>query len=150
VKGRVLALALAAVVLLAGCAANDSAAQKHPAAIAIARLLELRSNNNTDVAAYEPFFSDAEIAGALVDANAGATGEAAVPQWEPPYVSALTSDTAEVVVRWSGRTGSFKSWPEATVFIMKASEPRWVVSDAIDPEGEIPAALSAAEIGPDR
>ncbi len=145
-RARALVLGLAVGLLLSGCAASDGAARKHPAATTMTQLLELRAENTSDAAAYEPFFADPEVASSLVGGSAAETGTPAVPSWEPPYVSKLTSDTAEVVVRWTGRTGTFESWPEATIFVMTAAGPRWVVSDAIEPDGDVPGALSAREI----
>jgi hypothetical protein len=106
------------------------------------RLLDLRAGNVRDVTAYEPFFSDPAMAQALAEGSAGESGTAAVPKWEEPYVSALTSDTADVVVRWLDRTATYRTWPDATVFRMRLEGSRWVVVDALAPDGDIPVELS--------
>ncbi len=143
----ILPVLLAVCLLFAGCAAEDTAARQHAAATTVDKLLDLRADNVREVTAYEPFFSDPAMAQALVEGSTSETAAATVPKWEEPYVSAVTSDTADVVVRWVGRTGTFESWPEATIFRMSLEGSRWVVVDAVEPDGDVPGALSREETG---
>lgn len=136
------ALALAA---LAGCSAGASATE-HPAAVAVRELLTLRSAGSTDATAYASYLADRSLADAL--AESAVPGKSAVPGLDVPYVSELTSATANVVVKWRADESAFPGWPGATVFAMRLEGGRWTVIDALDPTGTVPPAASAADLAP--
>jgi hypothetical protein len=133
------ALALAGAVLLSGC--GPTYAESSPAAKAVDAALRTRTSLSKDVSAYAPFFESSEVATELAAAaKADTTGASPVPGWDAPYVSALTSSTADVVVVWH-RAGKYSSWPVATVFSMKRRDGRWVIADAADVTGMPPSPL---------
>lgn len=137
---RLVALLASAALLtaLAGCASQGTAFT-HPAATTVEELLTLRADGSAGAADYERFFKSAEIAQQL--AVTGGDGSSSVPEWDPPYVSRVTSLTAEVLVRWHEEPDGFPGWPEATVFVLEDTGDAWVVKDAQLPEGELPPPL---------
>ncbi|PKQ19504.1 MAG: hypothetical protein CVT66_09890 [Actinobacteria bacterium HGW-Actinobacteria-6] len=138
-------VALAVALSLGGCAPSETAST-HPAAVAVRDLLALRSVNSTDVAAYEPFFAEPSLAEELAGNSQAAGEESTVPESDTPYVSRIESDTADVVVRWHSDEKSFPGWPSATVFSLKWADGRWVIVDAVDPEGAVPAPIDESEL----
>ena len=121
-------LALAAAV--AGCAATSSQSD-HPAVEAIQQLLELRREDNREPQAYAPFFLESSLATAVADGSGEQSGTPQVPEWEPLYLSAETTGSASVVVRWKA-DADFEGWPSVNVFLLSLVEDRWVVVDAIE------------------
>jgi hypothetical protein len=140
---RVTLLAIAvllAAVSLTACA--PAPGTDHPAARTVERLLQLRAARSTDAAAYASLVAESEIASALVDAAGPASSTVApIPDWQAPYVSSVTSSTAEVVVVW--RTSSAHvGWAAATAFATVRKGDAWAVSDARDlSAGEVPKPL---------
>jgi hypothetical protein len=126
-----LLLCLFAAVVLAITTACAPAVPDHPAVIAIQELLELRLDDVRDATAYEPYFEDAELAAALAEGSTEPTGTPRVPKWEPPYLSAEASSTADVAVIWKA-SDDFPEWPAVTIFMLKQLEDRWVVVDAVE------------------
>lgn len=126
-RRHLLALATLAVVLLAACAAPAV----HPAVTRVAGLLELRRDDVRDPAAYEGYFADPELASALAEGSGEATGTPQVPEYEPPYLAAETTSTADVAVVWKA-SDDFPDWPTATVFVLSLADDRWVVTDALE------------------
>lgn len=122
--------ALVAVAALAGCA-KSGPGEDHPAAKAIQKLLELRREDSRDTKAYTPFFKGSEIASALAHGSTQATGTPEVPLWQPPYVTAETSQTADVAVVWK-KDAKFPKWPKVNIFRLQRSSGSWVVIDAIE------------------
>jgi hypothetical protein len=120
-------LALAALVLLAACAAPAV----HPAVARVAELLELRRDDVRDPAAYEAYFADVEIGAALAEGSGEPTGTPQVPEYDRPYLTAETTSTADVVVVWKA-SDDFPDWPAVTVFILSLAEDEWVVVDAFE------------------
>lgn len=125
-RPALIALALA-LVLLAACAAPAV----HPAVTRIADLLELRRDDVRDPAAYEGFFADPTLASAIAQGSGEPTGTPQVPEYEPPYLTAETTSTADVAVVWK-QSDSFRGWPVATVFILSLAGDEWVVTDALE------------------
>ncbi len=116
-----------AAVLLAGCAADAV----HPAITAIASLLELRRDDVRAPGAYEKYFADPAIAAELASGSSEATGTPQVPEYEPLYLTAETTSTADVAVVWKASDG-FEGWPAATVFMLSLDDGRWIVIDALE------------------
>jgi hypothetical protein len=91
---------------------------------------------------YAVYFEDSEVASALA-ATARENATAAVgliPGWESPYVSAVASSTADVIVRWIPDT-THRDWPKATRFTMRLAGRRWLITDAISLETTVPVPL---------
>ena len=117
-----------------------------PPAQAVQEVLELRRDRSSDASAYAEYFVSVDLAQMLAadaTASAPATGTAGspIPDWEPPYVSALASDTADVVVRWKP-DAAFPSWAPATVFNLELLREAWKIADAQEITGTAPPALS--------
>lgn len=130
-RGVVAALAVCTVVLaavtLSGCGPK-LAEQAKP----VQTLLELRSDVSTDTAAYERVLESTEVAAVLAqDAANAPKADSPVPPWEVPTVEESSETSAVVVVTWKP-TADYKDWPEATRFIVKKVDGRWVVSDAVE------------------
>ncbi len=121
--------AIAVALVVGGCAAVPES--DHPAVDAISELLELRRDNVRDAEAYAPYFLESSLATALAEGSAEATEGPRVPDWEPPYVSEATSETASVVVIWKSDPG-FLDWPAINIFMLALTDDRWVVIDAIE------------------
>ncbi|MGB4593737.1 MAG: hypothetical protein WBI63_08210 [Coriobacteriia bacterium] len=135
--------ALAAALL--GCSSSDTdAASAHPAAKALDRLLQLRVEGSHDASAYADYFEDPALATALAESTAS-TGTAAVPRWEPPYVSAVGTDTVDVIVRWVA-SDDFPDWPAATAFILREAGTRWLVIDAVEPADPLPGPVADSKL----
>jgi len=136
------AIVLAGVVALgvpvAGCTSEEPA---HPAAETVESVLDARAARSTDIDDYEPYFAEVTVAEALVESAGSEDPDApAIPEWEPPYVSAEASSTADVVVVWVP-TAELPDWPRATVFSLAMDE-RWLIVDASDVEtGSVPPEL---------
>lgn len=144
VLSALLLAGLLAMVLL-GCAASDmGAATAHPAATTLVGLLDLRAEGSRDASAYADYFEDPALATALAESTA-ATGAAAVPAWEPPYVSAVGTDTVDVIVRWVA-SDDFPDWPDATAFIMREVGNRWLVIDAVEPADPLPGPVASENL----
>ncbi|MHB9002735.1 MAG: hypothetical protein ACYC6C_01545 [Coriobacteriia bacterium] len=130
-----IALAMCLLIALTGCA-TEKKATLDPPAEAVDSLLELRYERSTDASAYAEYVSP-ELAAELARASEEETSSTPpTPRWEPPYVSAegsATADasaTADVVVVWKDRA-DYPEWPPATIFAMSLIEgDRWVASDA--------------------
>ena len=116
---------------------------------AVQDLLELRRNRSTDASAYAQYFESVDVANSLAqDASATAETTAAtrpsIPEWEPPYLSAQASNTADVVVVWvSDRR--FKEWAKATVFNTKRMSGLWKIVDAQEMTSTPPPELGSSE-----
>ena len=136
-RPALISLALA-LVLLAACAAPAV----HPAVARVAALLELRRDDVRDPAAYEGFFEDPGLASALAQGSGEPTGTPQVPEYEPPYLTAETTSTADVAVVWRA-SDDFPGWPAATVFLLSLVDDRWVVTDALEATSA-PEPLAAA------
>lgn len=132
------ALSLILALALAACAAPAM----HPAITRIADLLELRRSDVRDPAAYEGYFADPELAAALAQGSGEPTGTPQIPEYEPPYLTAETTSTAEVAVVWRA-SDDFPGWPAATVFLLSLVDDRWVVTDALE-ASSTPEPLAAA------
>lgn len=132
-------LIAAGLVLLLGCASPAA----HPAITRISDLLELRRDDVRDPAAYEEYFADPDLAAELASGSKEPTGTPQVPDYEPPYLTAETTSTADVAVVWKA-SDEFTGWPAVTVFILSLDDGRWLVVDALDatsaPEPFEPAA----------
>lgn len=126
-RRRLVVLALAALALLAACAAEPA----HPAVTRVADLLELRRDDVRDPASYGEYFADPELAADLAEGSGEPTGTPQVPDFEPPYLTAETTSTADVAVVWKA-SDDFPDWPTATVFMLSLMEDRWVVVDALE------------------
>jgi len=137
----VLSLALGSIACLALVAcATRTAAERHPAAVAVDGLLRLRRARSTDAAAYARYLEDSSVATQLAEGSTEASGPP-LPKWNRPYVSAATTSTASVVVVWRG-TSAFAEWPYATRFGMRRSGGRWRVVDAETlKRGDVPPPL---------
>lgn len=146
VSGRRIAACLLVVTIAIAVTAcsGDTAAYEHPAAVAVAGVLKLRSAGSTDTSAYEPYFSDPALAAQLAESTS--PGTSAVPDWEKPYLSRLADESADVVVRWNDAAGAFPDWPKVTVFSLAVLDGRWVIIDATDPPGTTPQPLTAEQI----
>ncbi len=113
-----------------------------PPAEVVHNVLELRSERSSDASAYAEYFSEVSIAVLLAqDATASvpatASRDAAIPAWERPYVSAQTSSTADVVVKWKPNS-DFKDWAKATLFKLEKRASAWKVIDAEELSASIP------------
>lgn len=128
-----LALALIAPALSACGAAQPPASANLPAALALAKLLELRRARSTDPKTYALFFKSDAIPQSLAqDASRDTTSSTPpIPDSEAPYVSKLTSTTADVVVLWKADS-RFPGHVPVTVFTMSQYQGRWVLVDARD------------------
>ena len=127
----VLAIVVVFAAMIAGCA---SAPGEHPAVTVIRELLELRRDDNRDPQAYAEFFLEPDLAAALAEGSGEPTGTPRVPQWEQPYVSEETTDSASVVVIWKP-DDDFEGWPAVNVFSLSLVDERWVVIDAVGATG---------------
>ena len=117
--GRVLAMArligpLVTVALLA-CALSMAGCAKElpPPAEAIQSVLELRSENSTDVAEYARYFEQSELASALAEDAATRQDKSPVPEWETPTVKSSTDTSAVVVVTWKRSSASRATTPSS-------------------------------------
>jgi len=127
VRRHPVALVALAGVLLAACAAPAV----HPAVTRVADLLELRRDDVRDPAAYEGLFADPQLAAALTEGSEEPTGTPQIPDYDPPYLTAETTSTADVAVVWKA-SEDFSDWPAVTVFIVSFADGRWVVVDALE------------------
>ncbi|MCE5204222.1 MAG: hypothetical protein LLG24_08445 [Actinomycetia bacterium] len=143
----VLVVVIAGIALgVSSCGPKDSGpAFEHPGATTVEELLTLRAKAVRERSAYAKFFEDPKLADALAQGTSVAGGAAAIPDWKPPYVSAIEGDKAEVVVRWVA-SERFPGWPEATVFVVRHVDGRWVVVDALDDTAPFPKPASSAEL----
>lgn len=118
-------------------------AERHPAALTVQDMLEVRRSQETTVSAYQRYFESTSVVSELAAAAERERGDKqrALPDWQRPYASAATSREATVVVVWE-REGAFADWPVASVFRLRLSEDRWRVADAQTiTSGEPPAPL---------
>ena len=139
---------LACALLLAAACSSPVAADDHPAITTVRELLELRRADVRDPAAYAPYLLESSVATALAEGSADATGTPRIPEWEPPYLSAETSTTADVAVVWKQDSG-FPDWVPATLFLVVLDEGRWAVADAIETTSApapLPDATADAEV----
>jgi hypothetical protein len=133
-----LSLLLVAVLTLAGCAsAPPEATTTHPAALAVAKLLEMRKTRVKDARSYGLFFKSDAIPQSLAEASSKETtaskaGKPPIPEWSAPYVSKVGKGTADVVVLWTPDNGAFPNHSAATVFHMEQYQNRWVILDAVE------------------
>lgn len=125
----ILLAAAAVMVLVVGCAPGSDV--DHPAARAIQELLELRRADVRDASAYEPYFESRELAATLAEGSNEPTGTPRVPDWESPFVSEETTDTASVAVVWKA-DDAFPDWPAVNIFTLTLHQGRWVVIDAAE------------------
>lgn len=115
------------MVVIAGCGASES--DTAPAAT-VQQLLELRSQNSTDAAAYSRHVEETSVVEALVaDSAARTPGEAPTPEWKDPRVTDRDGSKATVRVEWIADK-DFEGWPTATIFKVERKDGRWVVVDA--------------------
>ncbi len=139
VRRRVVAAIMLAAALSSGCSAEAA----RPAITRISDLLELRRDDVRDPAAYEEYLADADLAAELASGSGEPTGTPQVPEYEPPYLTAETTSTADVAVVWKA-SDDFPGWPAVTVFILSLDDGRWLVIDAFEatsaPEPLEPAA----------
>lgn len=126
-------------VMLSGCARASTDAPQ----AAVTGLLELRSENSTDPAAYASFVTT-PVAQVLAEDSAAREGDVApLPEWDAPEVVQESTSTAEVKVEWV-RSKEHSAWPETTTFILQRIDGSWLIIDAIDeapadaPSGEDP------------
>ncbi|MBN2841435.1 MAG: hypothetical protein JXP37_10820 [Coriobacteriia bacterium] len=120
--------ALLICMSLVGC---SPASEPHPAVERVDELLQLRRDDVRDAAAYEEFFADPRFAASLAQASTEPTGTPRVPPYEPPYLAAETTSTADVAVVWRA-DDAFPDWPAANVFRLALEDGRWVIVDAIE------------------
>jgi len=120
---------LIAALALTGCSPGGD--DLHPAARAVQELLELRVKDVRDAGAYAPYVQESSLASALAEGSDEPTGTPRVPEWETPYVSEATSQTASVVVVWKA-SADFPDWPTVNVFLLGLEDDRWVVLDALE------------------
>ncbi|MHB1340763.1 MAG: hypothetical protein ACYC77_01960 [Coriobacteriia bacterium] len=139
-------LTLSALALGACSAGESGPAYEHEAVRTVERLLDLRVDGSRDASAYADYFADPGLAAALVEGTTAATGTATVPEWETPYVSAVGTDTVDVLVRWIA-SEEFPEWPQATVFVMRQAADAWLVIDALEPEDPLPGPATEALLG---
>ncbi len=116
-------------LMLSGCA-GTSFAEAHPAARAVTALLKARAARSTDVRAYRPYVSESSVATELATAASETATHSPIPEWRAPYVSAVTTATADVVVVWIPAK-AFAVWPAATDFKLERLGGSWVVTDAV-------------------
>lgn len=146
-KAGVVLLALLVAVSLGACSGGGMGpAYEHEAVRTVERLLDLRVAGSRDASAYAAFFEDPELATALVEGTTAATGTAAVPEWEPLYVSAVGTDTVDVLVKWIPAE-KFPEWPAALVFVMREANDGWLVIDALEPADPLPGPVAEADLG---
>jgi hypothetical protein len=144
---RISAAVLLACVMLAAACSSPVAADEHPAVAAVQALLELRRADVRDPAAYAPHLLESSVATALAEGSSDPTGTPRIPEWEPPYLSAETSTTADVAVVWS-QDDDFPDWGSVTLFLVVLDEGRWAVADAIETTSA-PAPLEAPGDSPE-
>ncbi|MBN1192623.1 MAG: hypothetical protein JXA36_02875 [Coriobacteriia bacterium] len=113
-----------------GCTSVDPA-YDHPAAKITEEVLQLRRDDVRDAEAYLPYFENAELARAFSYGSEAEPGTPRVPEWEPPYVSEETSDTADVVVVWKPGH-DFPDWPAVNIFKTRLTDGHWVLVDAVE------------------
>ena len=138
---------LACALLLAAACSSPVAADDHPAITTVRELLELRRADVRDPAAYAPHLLESSVATALAEGSADTTGTPRVPEWEPPYLSAETSTTADVAVVWK-QDADFPDWSPVTLFLVVLDGGRWAVADAIEATSA-PAPLEAPADSPE-
>jgi hypothetical protein len=131
-------LMLVAALSVAGCASSPpETSTGHPAALAVAKLLELRRARSRDARSYALFFKSDAIPQSLAEASskettASAAGKSPIPEWSAPYVSRLGKGAADVVVMWKADNAAFPNHSAATVFHMEQYQNRWVIIDAVE------------------
>lgn len=136
VYAYVAVVALAVVAVAVSAVLGLRSQRLEPAEQAIQDLLELRSENSTDTAAYARYVESTSVASALAEDSAAREGDASpIPEWEPPRTLKETSSTAEVVVEWR-RSEAFADWPETTVFVVARRGERWILVDAEESSAE--------------
>lgn len=131
INKRLLILAAAAglALLVVGCSSPTSSPDG-----TVDRLLKLRSQNSTDVAAYEKLMLNQDVARALAEDSASRVESGSpTPEWNEPVVSAQGTSTAEVKVVWKKST-RFPGWTKATIFVLKLVGDDWKIADARDEE----------------
>jgi hypothetical protein len=136
-----IAVLVAAAAVAVGAWALRSESLAPPARVVDA-MLELRHERSNDASAYAMYFADTDVAEALAADSVASEGTssgqaAAIPRWERPYVSALNSQAADVVVIWI-RNGSFENWARATVFKLETRDSAWKIVDAQEMTGSVP------------
>ncbi len=130
--------ALLSLAVLCACVPGGPA-YEHPAAVALDKLLEVRSKAPTDPAAYSPYVKGEDFAVVLAEDAADREGDTPpVPGWRRPYVSAVGTDGAvEVVVSWRS-SADHPGFPRAHRFTLVEESGAWLVTDAFPVEGEEP------------
>lgn len=131
------------VVLAAVIVATRAMSPSLPApAQAVQMVLELRRGRSTEASAYAQYFTDTEIPEALVREGSQASESTSsalspIPGWEPPYVSAQTTSSADVVVVWTPDR-RFEKWAKSTVFSLEETSGRWVIVNAVELTSSVP------------
>lgn len=138
------AVAVLGLVIVATRVVRPS--QQGPAQ-AVQTVLELRQGRSTDASAYAQYFTDTEITEALVREGSQASESTSsavspIPGWEPPYVSAQTTSSADVVVVWTPDR-RFEKWTKATIFSLEETSGRWVIVNAVELTSSVPPKAGA-------
>ncbi len=134
--GAAVALALFVAVAAGACVYRRGNPPLTAPAQAVENVLVLRRERSKDASAYAQYFEEVGIAQLLaeeagVSTEASATEGSPIPDWERLSVSAQTTSTADVVVRWR-RNAKFEAWAAETTFKTKLRDGRWVIIDAVD------------------
>ncbi|MDO9556448.1 MAG: hypothetical protein Q7J82_02540 [Coriobacteriia bacterium] len=132
---------IVAILLVVGC--SGAPTDTHSAVATLTELLELRRAGTADAEAYAPYFSDSALATAMAD-SVGEDHAPAVPPWDSIYVSAESTQGADVVVVWRA-DDAFPGWGTATLFKMRTEGDGWIVEDAIDASADIPSPLKIVD-----
>lgn len=120
-------LAIVGVALLSGCGGSSADTPQ----ATVTGLLELRSANSTDAAAYASFVTTPVAEALAADSAAREEGSDAVPQWETPEVTKESDSAAEVRVAWV-RSAEHSAWPETTTFVLQRVDDAWLIVDAVE------------------
>lgn len=124
------AVVLCVAIVLTACAPW---AESQPQAKVVARALRLREDRSKDASAYAELFADRGVARQLAAAAEQTSGVVPIPAHDAPYVSRLTTSSADVVVRWDVPAGS-NDFPAATVFKLRLDGRSWRITDALPVE----------------
>lgn len=145
VPGIALAVVFTSLICMSTTACSGGGGPlPHPAVTAVSELLELRRDDARDPAAYVPYFADPSLAEALAAPSDEPTGTPRVPPYQPPYLSAESTSTAEVAVIWEP-DDDFPDWMPVTVFATQFVDGTWLIVDAIETTAVPEPLLSEAD-----
>lgn len=133
-RGRLASLLVVTALASTPTACAAPPAERHPAVASVVALLKLRSARSRNATDYDPYVAYSSVATAFATAAGSEPAtRPPTPSWRAPYVSSVSSDSADVIVVWTP-SAAFPEWPAATRFITRYVDGRWVITDALSVE----------------